>query len=161
MSITNARIRPKQVEKVTYTHPQTSQETIKNENITQYEYDIPNKEPGDKRFKVEIYKVPSQSFWGKDTSKYVTKILISLPPSYSHYRHIETIKYCSWLDTDTYDIQKNMFNYLELKNSEAEINEENQKYEDYIKDIKKTINISIARDNKLNNILEEKDESQI
>ena len=159
MSMTNARIRPKELDKVTYTNPQTSQETI-NSNITYFEYNIPNKEVSDKRFKVEIYKVHNKSFWGKDTSKYITKILISLPSNYSSARHIETIEYCSWLDTDTYDIQKGMFNYLELKNSEAEINEENQKYEDYIKDIKKTINISIARDNKLNNILEEKDESQ-
>ena len=166
MSITSTRIKPRQVEKVTYKHPKTGEDTIKSDslhvNITQYEYDIPYKESTDKRFRVEIYKVPSQSFWGKDTSKYITRISISLPPnSYSFSsRHIETIEYLSWLDTDTYDIQKGMFTYLELKNTEAEIAEENQKYEDYIKDIKKTINVSITRDNKLNNILEEENESQ-
>jgi hypothetical protein len=53
-----------------------------------------------------------------------------------------------------------MFKYLELKNKEAEIAEENQKYEDYIKDIKKTISVSVTRDNKLNDILEEENESQ-
>ena len=167
MSMTNVRIRPKQLEKVTYKHSKTGEDTIKSdsliENITLFQYDIPPKETTDKRFKVSIYKVPSKSFWGNDTSKYITMVEINLPPTQYSYsnKHLETIEYCSWLDEGTLEIQKNMYKYLELKNSEAEINEENQKYEDYIKDIKKTINISVARDNKLNNILEEKDESQI
>jgi hypothetical protein len=69
-------------------------------------------------------------------------------------KSLETIEYCSWLDEGILEIQKGMFNYLE-----DQINEQNQKYEDYIKDIKKTINVSISRENKLNNILEEDNES--
>lgn len=166
MSITNVRIKPRSVDKVTYKHSKTGEDTIKSdssfENITVFQYDIPHKETTDKRFRVSIYKVPSKSFWGNDTSKYITMVEISLPPSQYSYstKHLETIEYCSWLDEGTLEIQKNMFKYLELKNKEAEIAEENQKYEDYIKDIKKTINISVTRDNKLNDILEEENESQ-
>ena len=51
MSITNNRIKPRQVEKVTYKHPKTGEDTIKSDslhvNITQYEYDIPYKESTD------------------------------------------------------------------------------------------------------------------
>jgi len=163
MSITEARIKPGIVEKVTFTHAKTSEETIKNTfgNIIKYEYDIPNKETTDKRFRINIYKIPNKNFWGNDTSKYITQVIISLPPSgFYSSKHLETIVYCSWLDEGTLEIQKAMFKYLELKNTEAEIAEENQKYEDYIKDIKKTINVSISRDNKINNILEEENESQ-
>ena len=166
MSITNVRIKPREVEKVTYKHSKTGEDTIKSdssfENITLFQYDIPPKETTDKRFGIDIYKVPSKSFWGNDTSKYITKVTISNPPdrySYSN-KNLETLEYCSWLDEGTLEIQKNMFKYLELKNKEAEIAEENQKYEDYIKDIKKTINVSVTRDNKLNDILEEENESK-
>jgi len=166
MSITNVRIKPRSVEKVTYKHSKTGEDTLKSdssfENITLFEYDIPYKESNDKRFRIEIYKIPSKSFWGNDTSKYITRVTISNPPdrySYSN-KNLETLEYCSWLDEGTLEIQKNMFKYLELKNKEAEIAEENQKYEDYIKDIKKTINVSVTRDNKLNDILEEENESQ-
>jgi hypothetical protein len=170
MSITNVRINPRYVEKVTYKH--SKEDTLKSdsltENVTLFEYDILHKESTDKRFRVEIYKIPSKSFWWpldwrNDTSKYITRVTISLPPTQYSYssKHLETIEYCSWLDEGTLEIQKNMFKYLELKNKEAEIAEENQKYEDYIKDIKKTINVSVNRDNKLNDILEEENESQI
>jgi hypothetical protein len=163
--LTDVKIKQRELEKVTYKHSKTGEETIKsgtlNENITRFEYDIPPKENTDKRFKVEIYKIPNISFWGKDISKYITFVEISLPPNNSYSsRTLETIQYCSWLDEGTLEIQKNMFKYLELKNREAEIAEENKKYEDYIKDIKKTINVSVARDNKLNDILEEENESQ-
>jgi hypothetical protein len=166
MSITNVRIKPRYVEKVTYKHSKTGEDTIKSdssfENVTLFEYDIPHKESTDKRFRVEIYKIPSKSFWRNDTSKYITRVTISLPPTQYSYssKHLETIEYCSWLDEGTLEIQKNMFKYLELKSKEAEIAEENQKYEDYIKDIKKTINVSVTRDNKLNDILEEENENQ-
>jgi len=166
MSITDVRIKPREVEKVTYKHSKTGEDTLKSssltENVTRFEYDIPYKESTDKRFRVEIYKIPSKSFWRNDTSKYITKVTISNPPDRYSYssKHLETIEYCSWLDEGTLEIQKNMFKYLELKNKEAEIAEENQKYEDYIKDIKKTINVSVTRDNKLNDILEEENESQ-
>jgi len=159
--LTDVRIKPKDVEKVTYKHSRTGEDTI-NGNITLFLYDIPPKETTDKRFSVDIYKIPSKNFWGNDNSKYITKVTISNPPdrySYSN-KKIETIEYCSWLDEGTLEIQKNMFKYLELKNREAEIAEENQKYEDYIKDIKKTINVSVTRDNKINDILEEENESQ-
>jgi hypothetical protein len=166
MSITDVRIKPREMEEVTYKHSKTGEDTLKSssltENVTRFEYDIPYKESTDKRFRVEIYKIPSKNFWRNDTSKYITKVTISNPPDRYSYssKHLETIEYCSWLDEGTLEIQKNMFKYLELKNKEAEIAEENQKYEDYIKDIKKTINVSVTRDNKLNDILEEENESQ-
>lgn len=161
MSITDARFKPRIVEKVTFTHSKTSEETIKNAfgDIINYEYDIPNKDATDKRFRINIYKISSKNFWGNDTSKYITQVTISLPPGSWGYSHLETIVYCSWLDEGTLEIQKGMFNYLELKNTETEIAEENQKYEEYIKDIKKTISVSISRDNKLNNILEQESQS--
>lgn len=154
MSINNVRIKPRHEEKVTYKHSRSGEDTI-NGNITLFLYDIPPKETTDKRFSVDIYKIQRKKFWGNE--KYITKVTISNPPDrYSPYsnKNLETIQYCSWLDEDTLQIQKSMFEYLELKNREAEITEENKKYEDYIKDIKKTINVSVSRNNKLNDILE-------
>jgi nicotinamidase-related amidase len=163
MSISNESrwAKPRDVSKIEYKHRLTSEEKLEGD-ITTFEIDIPQKDEMNFKYKIEISKIPYKSFWGNDVSKYVTKLSIyNRPTGYSYSQsHIETLTYLSWLDTDTAEIQKNIFKYLELKNIEQETEEKNKKFNGYIKDIKKTISVSVTRDNKLNDILEEENESQ-
>jgi hypothetical protein len=161
MSISNDSrwARPIQTTKIGFTHRLTTEDAIEGD-ITTFEIDITQKDEMNFKYRIEISKIPYKSFWGSDVSKYVTKLSIYNKPSKYSYSdsRIETLTYLSWIDLDTAEIQKNVFKYLELKNIEQENEEKNKKFNKYIQDIKSTISVSVARDNKLNDILEENDE---
>lgn len=120
-------------------------------NIKRYSFDISNPEMK-LTFKVLISKVPN-SFFGRDKSKYITNIRIHDKPS--HYSYSSSLKeefwMLSWLD-DTLDIQKKLFNTIESKIISIESKKENDRYNQYITELKKSVDKVASRDDKINDI---------
>jgi hypothetical protein len=124
-------------------------------NKTQYEFEIAN-ENMKFRFNVCISKIESVGFFGQDKSKYVTSIEVRNNPGKYQYStsHIETFWFLSWRD-DSLSLQKKIFDYLEQNHIIKSKKDEEEKYETYIGDIKKTITKSGLRDDKLDELLSE------
>jgi len=150
----NQWIKPEKVSSFKYFPPNDSECTLEGD-ITLYEFEI-SKAVMEYKFYIKVYKRKETSFWGKDISKYVTRIGIvkDYRTSYSS-REIDTLWFLSWVD-DSLNIQKDIFNFLEKRNIELSEKETLGKYETYIDQLKKTISKAASRDVKIDNLLEDK-----
>lgn len=124
-------------------------------NCKEYEFYISS---SDMRFKfnVSISKMEEFGLFGKDKSRYVTSIEVCNNPSKYQYSSssIETFWFLSWKD-NSLNLQKKIFDYLEENHSIKSKKDKDEKYENYISDIKKTITKSGLRDDKLDELLSE------
>ncbi len=110
-------------------------------------------------FRVCITKINRTSgFWKKiDNSRYITHIrVMGQPNTYSSVSELESY----YLDTDevisssTRELQSKMFILLESAHLKKQNEKENEKIESYIDEIKKSVDKSLVRDEKIDNILD-------
>jgi hypothetical protein len=113
-------------------------------------------------FKIRITKIKRTSgFWKKvDSSRYITHIkILSQPSTYSNGSELEsyfldTDKILSSRYPDTTKIQSQIFNLLESEYNRKKSLKDNEKIDGFINEIKKSVDQSLVRDEKINNILD-------
>ena len=148
----NRWIKPDKISSVKYIHPHHSESTFEG-GIVKYSFDI-RKDDMQFKFHVDIYKKEETSFWGNESNKYLTKIIISNDNSYSS-RDLESIYFISWFD-ESKSVQKDIFDFLEKRNKYFSEKELNDKYTNYITQLKKTVSKAATRDDRIDGILEDK-----
>ena len=145
-------VRPDRISSVKYIHPQYSESTFEG-GIVKYSFDIIRKDM-QFRFHVDIFKKEETSFWGNESDKYLTKIIISNHNNY-YTREVDSFYFISWVD-DSKSVQKSIFDFLEKRNKYFSEKELNDKYDTYITQLKKTVSKAATRDGRIDDILEDK-----
>jgi len=145
-------IRPDNISSIKYIHPQYSESTFEG-RIVKYSFDIRKKDMQFK-FHVDIFKKAETSLWGYESDKYLTKMIISHDTNY-YTREVDSFYFISWVD-ESKSIQKDIFDFLEKRNKYFSEKELNDKYDNYITQLKKTVSKAATRDGKIDDILEDK-----
>jgi hypothetical protein len=141
--------------------PEKGVEAVREDNI---KFDFTINTTADARdlkyiFEVSIARVKrTKGFWKSiDDSRYITKILIKENSKYT--RELETY----YLDSDlevtngylsTRDIQSKIFDILMQNHGFKQNQKDNESIDGFITEIKKTVDKSILRDDKINDILD-------
>jgi hypothetical protein len=146
-------IKPDRISSFKYIHPHHSESTFEGVGIVKYSFEI-RKNDMQFKFHVDICKKEETSFWGNESDKYLTKIIISNDNSYSS-RDLESLYFISWFD-DSKSVQKDIFDFLEKRNKYFSEKELNDKYTNYITQLKKTVSKAATRDDRIDGILEDK-----
>ena len=123
------------------------------EKVTYFSYNLPK--TGDMKYKynIELYKTEPSKLFGFVINKgrYILRVQISEPTNYSaNFRN----EYFFDTDVTKTPLVKDIFNFLMDRNIELTNLEQSEKFELYVNDLNKSVDVSIIREETLNKILE-------
>ena len=122
------------------------------EKVTYFNYILPRTDNMKFRYDIELYKTEESKLFGFVIKKarYILRVQISEPTNYS-----KNFKNEYFFDSDVTKtpLVKDIFNFLMDRNIELVNLEQSEKFELYVNDLNKSVDVSITREETLNKIL--------
>lgn len=123
------------------------------EKVTYFNYRLPKTGNMKYKYDIELYKTEESKIFGFVINKgrYILRVQISEPTNYStNFRN----EYFFDSDVIKTPLVKDIFNFLMNRNIELTNLEQSEKFELYVNDLNKSVDVSIIREETLNKILE-------